>query len=340
MKLEGEHIPIRDLGELHTTLRKFRAQSNKAMLGKCLAWHEECPRQPDKSHSISRSWLTSVADETNHVVNFRIAVENAGKRPVVVEPSRIGIHDATVFRGFCQKHDSAIFSCLENEDFVASEKQLACLVYRSVCHEALKKYHRVSSEVDLGMVKEIPTPFGIRTVAEMVRCVDLLAGKQALENMFDSAQFSRLASCVIEFARAPTLLVSSTFHPLATFAGRCLEVRQEWVTLSIFPSRTGGFAVFTWNKNAPKNTSLLVKSLRRLPRHLWTTCLIYLVMEASENFVMSPAWWESLPTAGKNNLLRRFARNFTMGNDLPPDGVLKPGIMEVTNWEPTKLILC
>ena len=121
MRLEGEHFPISDFGGSHGALRKLRAFRDRAMLNKCMWWNN-CAAQPDNSHSIARSFLARRADETKHVIQFRFAAEDAGKRPVTVVPDRVGINEATVFRGFCQKHDSEVFACLEKEEFVASDR--------------------------------------------------------------------------------------------------------------------------------------------------------------------------------------------------------------------------
>jgi hypothetical protein len=336
MNLSGYNLPVPDLGQYHAALRKLRAFQERGVLNRCLYWSDGCKSPPVSSHSISRCWLEEIADETNHVVTFRFNAEVAGKRPVTIEAERIGINEATVFRGFCGPHDSELFSCLETREFVASPEQLLALAYRSVCREACAKHRMVDFQLNLGMVEDTPTPHGVRTIAEMYRCIQLMTKKQSLEQMRGSAH-PGLSSCIVEFACPPTVLVSGTFYPLVTFTGRSLEFREEWITLTILPTGNGAAAVFSWEDAHAKNGPLLVKSFGRVAAHLQTTALLNLVFEASENFAVAPKWWESLSESEKRGLRKRYARSFTMGNDLPPAATLLPGQHPLIDWRPKSI---
>jgi hypothetical protein len=161
VETDGKHFPIQDFEGFHSAVRKLRSAQSKGIFGKCMYWAESCSQLPTGSHSISRSWLDRIADKTSHVIMFRIPVENAGKKPISTTPTRIGINEATKFPGFCQTHDSKIFSCLENIDFTGSQQQLWSLAYRSICREACAKHQVVSFQLEMGMVKDVPTDSGI-----------------------------------------------------------------------------------------------------------------------------------------------------------------------------------
>jgi hypothetical protein len=334
MESDGKHFPIQDFGGFHSALRKLYSAQNKGILGKCMYWAENCSQPPTGSHSIARSWLERIADKTNHVIMFEIPVENAGKKPISVTPTRIGINEATKFPGFCPTHDSKVFSCLENINFTGSQQQLWCLAYRSICREACKKHQVVSFQHEIGMVKDVPTEHGIRTVIEKCRCVHLLTKKQALEDMILASKFA-LAGYVIELAQSPTVLVSATYFPRVTFTGRKLDDRDDWLTLTIMPNKSGGAVVFTWDKQHSKNVSLLIKSLRSIPPHLQTTCLLDLIFEVSENFAISPFWWDSLSSVDQTDTLRRFGHNTTMDKISVPQNLhLRKKVL--TDWQPVK----
>jgi hypothetical protein len=116
-----------------------------------------------------------------------------------------------------------------------------------------------------------------------------------------------------------------------------LEPRNETVTLSVIPGDKGGWAVFSWSKKKPKNSSLLAKSFAKLPPDLQTTALIYLVFEASDGHAISPLWFDSLTTYRRGELLRRFGRCFTMApgeDDRPPPDVLKVSTPFI-DWGPS-----
>lgn len=151
----------------------------------------------------------------------------------------------------------------------------------------------------------------------------LLAWKQSLEEMLSSGR-SGIAAFVVELTTRPSVLASATFSFPMTFTGRKLDARYEWMTLSILPSGNAGFAVFTWNKCAPKNPFLFVKSFKAIEPRLQSTALLNLVLEVTENIYLAPDWWSSLPQQVQAALLARFSRSLMTGEPAPPAGWLLP----------------
>src|SRR5208337_1591653 len=132
-----------------------------------------------------------------------------------------------------------------------------------------------------------------------------LAYKNALEINWQNPNDS-LVSFVVRFTTCPTVLVSTTVTPAVTFTGRFLESRWDWISLSIIPSANGGWAVFTWDKSAPKNPSLFIKSFAKVPKELKTIALLWFIFESAENFAIAPRWWNSLTPERQKELFCRF----------------------------------
>jgi hypothetical protein len=170
---------------------------------------------------------------------------------------------------------------------------------------------------------------------EKMRCIQALAYKSALEDMHRQSRDS-LSGYVVRFAKKPTVLVSTTINPLVTFTGRVLDSRWDWLTVSIIPNTDGGWAALTWNKSAPKNPSLFVKSFSKIPKEFQTAALLNFVFESSDQFAIVPGWWASLSTERQNDLFRRFGRSFKRGWEKPaPDTLLLPKIAWV-DWQPVE----
>ena len=54
--------------------------------------------------------------------------------------NKVGIKDASTFRGFCSKHDNeSICSSRKGKRSVGTTEQIALLGYRAVCYELLMK---------------------------------------------------------------------------------------------------------------------------------------------------------------------------------------------------------
>lgn len=334
MKFPDTQLPKDKLAEFYAAAKEMRGFQKKPVLDKCMFWSGNCTALPIGSHLLARSWLEQIADETNHIIQFVMATENLGNQPAQISPRRIGINAATTFPGFCVNHDSEMFACLERKAFAADPDQLLALRYRSICREACAKHQMVACNLPRALDEAAPPPFSVQVVAEMKRCIDFLAEKQAIEEaMHKNGSF--IESYVVRFAKRPTVLVSATIYPLVTFTGRVLEFRQEWLTVSVIPGETGGWVVFSWPKSSPKNSSLLAKSFAKIPVELQTVALLNLVFEASENHAISPRWWGSLTDFQQRNLIKRFGRSFAVkGDNRPPAGTLLVSEKPWVDWQP------
>lgn len=328
-------VPGEKIGKFHEQARIMRRFMEKPFLG-CLSDLDECPRNPIRSHLLAESWLRRIADESGHVVQFVLAIEDAGKRPVGFKPKPVGVGEAVTFPGFCQEHDSALFSCLENEAFTASQRQLALLAYRSVCQDICIKHQMLKCNLPAAFALESPDFFAEKATGQFRLFLELLKRKLRIEEMLRTNRFA-LESYVVEFECAPTFMAATTFLPYVTFSGRELEhPRMDWVTLSILPSGKGAFAVFTWDKAAPKNGSLLLKSLNAVPKQFVTSCIFHLALEVSENLVVSPKWWASLSKSEQTRVLARFGRSL-LADVAPPPYTIRPEFNPSLDWQPTRM---
>lgn len=312
----------------------MRRSLEKPSLG-CLS-EPECERRPIQSHLLAESWLRLLADESGHVVEFVVAVEDAGKRPVGFRPNSVGVGEALTFPGFCEQHDNALFACLESEQFTASPRQLACLAYRSVCQDVCAKHQLLRCNLQTALGPDSPDFVAEKATGQFRLLLELMNRKLRISEMLRLNKFAQ-RGYVVEFKNAPTFMVSTTFLPHVTFTGRELEhARLDWVTLTIFPSAKGGVAVFTWDNSSPKNGSLLLKSLKAVPAHLVTSCIFNLALEVSDRIVVSPKWWASLTEVEHRRVLARFSRSLL--TDVPPPlDTIRPSSNSGLNWEPINM---
>jgi hypothetical protein len=334
MKLEGTKPTPEKLGEFFGVMKEMQAAQQRGVFGQCMSSLDECREPPISSHVLAESWLRNIADATRHVIKFEITTNNLAKSGVRIEPRRVGVGEKTAvtFPGFCRRHDSELFSCLETAEFTATPAQLLALTYRSVCREACAKYQMVKCHLPRALDKEAPLFLTEKVVTEFKNCIRLLARKQELEKSL-AIPANEIAAYVVEFARRPTMLVSVTFSIPVTFTGRVLDVeRYDWTTLSIIASEKGGYAIFTWSKRASKNPARLVKSFIAINRELQSSALIYLALEISENFAIAPSWWASLTGPQQGDLLRRFSRSIVANTSKPSIRSLFPKPPGIVDW--------
>ena len=342
IEIQSQRIPREKVTEYYSALREQSEFRSKAVLGKCMFWAENCPTPPIASHLLSRSWLGQIADPSRQVTQFQLTTDDRVNRPGRIEAHGVGINKALRFPVFCQAHDDELFACLEKRQFSATHEQLHALAYRSVCCEACAKHQVVDCHRDRAAIqmeralksnREVPPRFALHIEMEKHRCIQLFLRKFGLEEMWRHGRDST-ASYVVRFACRPTVLVSTTITPTVTFSGRALESRRDWISLSIIPGATGGWAVFTWDKSAPKNASLFVKSFAKVAKELQTVALLIFILESSDNFALAPQWWNSLSPERQKDLLRRFGRSFTRDFEKPGANTLRPPKSPWVDWQP------
>ncbi|WP_406645631.1 hypothetical protein QEZ52_16825 [Aliisedimentitalea scapharcae] len=71
----------------------------------------------------------------HYTANIADMNKNGGKLSV----KTIGTKDASVFHGFCSKHDRELFSCIENEAFSGRPDQCLAVAYRAMSRELYGK---------------------------------------------------------------------------------------------------------------------------------------------------------------------------------------------------------
>ena len=335
MKFEGTKLPHEKLGEFFGIMSEMHAAQERGIFGQCMYSLDGCQQPPIASHLLAESWLRKIADETNHVITFNFAINGLARDGARIKPQRVGVAEkqAVTFPGFCSRHDSELFSCLETADFTATSAQLVALTYRSVCREACAKHQMVKCNLPRALNTVPGSFFSQFTVREFKNCIRLLARKQELEKSL-AAPSNDIAAYVVEFASCPTVLVSATVPISVTFSGRLLDSdRNDWTTFSILPSQKGGYAVFTWSKRASKNPARLVKSFIGINRELQSSALIHLALEISENLAIAPAWWAKLTVLQQDELLWRFSRNFKPDGSTKPIPSLYPKPPGIVDWK-------
>jgi hypothetical protein len=344
MEIQSARVPKENVAECYSSLRELRAYKQKPVLGKCMFWADNCATPPIGSHLLSRSWLEQVADTSHEVIRFRITTEDRMNKPGRIEAYGAGINKELRFPCFCLQHDDELFACLEKQEFSATREQLRALTYRSVCCEACAKHQIVGclkGKADLQMERalntnqEAPPTLAFHVEIETIRCIQLFVKKDAMENNWRNRNDS-LVSYVIRFATRPTVLVSTTVTPLVTFTGRILESRWDWISLSVIPGTNGGWAVFTWDKSAPKNPSLFVKSFAKVAKELQTVALLNFIFESSENFAIAPQWWESLTPERHNDLFQRFGCSIERRFNKPASNTLLLPKTPWVDWNPVE----
>nr|WP_189639104.1 SEC-C metal-binding domain-containing protein [Amylibacter ulvae] len=105
----------------------------------------ECDGRVIKAHTVSRGPNLAKIAKDGHVLHYVASIPDMNKNGGKLSVKKIGIKDASVFHGFCSKHDRELFSCIENEVFVGRPDQ--CLAVASTFRDWASEVANAPREV-------------------------------------------------------------------------------------------------------------------------------------------------------------------------------------------------
>jgi hypothetical protein len=268
----------------------------------------ECEKKIINAHTVSKSGtLKAIADDTNHVLGLKISLQNLFKSGGKLEPEKIGINQASTFKGFCSKHDKELFACVEDKAFIGDEEQNFSLMYRSVAKELyakegglqsgefLKEGDKGKSKFEQVMLQKLASTnmLGLGTAhTELTEFKELLDGHLLNNNL-------ELCHVVFESSQIIPVVVSSVLSPIADFNGNKIQnlgdlsIKAESVTFNTINSDGKGFVVFSWLKSSEVIKGFIT-SLLALDYVDIFSALVRFFFGLAENTYMSPKWWDSL----------------------------------------------
>jgi hypothetical protein len=305
----------------------------------------ECETKIINAHTVSKSsTLKAIADNTNHVLGLKINLPNLFKGEGELEPEKIGINQASTFKGFCAKHDKELFSCVEDRHFVGDEEQNFALMYRSVAKELYAKEGSLQSAEFLKGADKGKDPFQQMMIQEFasgnMSGVDtghkeLSEFKALLDEHLLKKSDIDLCHVIFESSSSIAVVASSIVSPINDFNGQMiqdlgdLDVKAEGITFNTINSDGKGFVVFSWLKSA-QVIKRFMDSLLSIEQSDIFSALIRFFFESAENTYISPKWWDALDDNMRDRIkelimsgVNPFA--FEPDNLLVDDGIKYPG---------------
>lgn len=279
-----------------------------------------CSGKIINAHTVSKgSSLLEISDSTNHVLGLKISLANIQKGNGVLIPERIGVNQASTFKGFCSTHDKQLFSCVEDQPFSMEPEQLFALAYRALCKEI---YAKGSSEDVVDLIKEsdkgkdfLKQLFTQDFASAYGLGVDTAVKELAiLKDQFDNHLLNKeqieVCHLVITSETPCPVAVSSILCPDVDFEGNTiqdlanLDVIPECVIFNSFSSDGKGFVVFSWLKTS-KVIEAFIETLPKDDLGFLKNAIFRFFFSVSENIYISPVWWDSLTDEHRTSLTDR-----------------------------------
>lgn len=248
---------------------------------------------------------------------------------------RLGIKKASTFTGFCEHHDNAVFSEVEDHTFIPTKRQCFLLAYRGICREF---YMKQAQNYGTSLIKRLAGSENNRAQyyqASVSRGVDDISRlKKEFDKVLISGDLDRVSCFVVIFNDTPKVACTSALFPYNDFSDCIvqeldnLEVDVEGFGFSLTPTGSGGAAVLSFlsENRACEN---FVDSIRSTDLETVPDALVRFVFSNFENMFFSPQWWESLPNSDQDSLIRRINTAVSLTEGVPSH---KDDGLRVADW--------
>lgn len=304
-----------------------------------------------KAHTISKSsGLSEICDRTNHVLGLKydpVTIErNKGK----LKFEKIGINNASTFKGFCSRHDKELFSSFEDSTFIGTREQCFGLTYRALSKEIHAK-EAVLSLIALRKQDDRGMPFEyqfqhqeylkIYEVGTKKAIEELSVFKQNLDCEMLYREYKPLSYLVIESSKPIPVVVSSIVYPIYSFKGHSIQnllnikIDPEQLIFNAFNSNGKGFVLFSWLQDS-EIIDNFVDSLITLNKDKIFSALVRFFFSSAENSFISPVWWDSLTIVQRTKIEKLIMVEVGTSNPAPSNTLADDSI-HFNGWNIEKI---
>jgi hypothetical protein len=315
----------------------------------CLAPTGGCSGGIISAHTLSAEGMLRPISRDGHVYAVKTNIYNP------IAPATIGllgIRDTSVFNGFCATHDKTLFSPVEDQPFACTPQQLFTHAYRAIAKEMYLKRRQAESMPSPDDVKEIhglPNELGLHfsedallsMAASLRGAEELERTKTEMDKHLVAGDWRRVMTTVIPFSRAPTVVCSFVYSPDHDFEGNYLQDFENWevdlsqLMVTIIPAISGGFGGFALLSHLDTANSAPRKLIESLTtRKNLTSNLLWLLFCHTENFAISPTWYEMLTGEQSAAIKEAFFSNVDPFE--AKHNQLRECKLMIENWEPGK----
>lgn len=300
---------------------------------------DPCSTTITRAHTVQRRGGLAAIAEDGHVLTVKPTMKSMIETQGNPAPRKIGVGNASVFPGFCSKHDTTIFKPIEGKTVTIDASTAFLFAYRAIAYERFAKEAQLRSapiqaEMDRG--KPFRTQVQIQSYLNSVLAGikigmdDVNRWKAGYDERLMSGSRDGFRYFAIRFDSVLPIVACCAFHPEIDFHGNQLQrlARRgsefEHITLTVTAFESETIAVFGWIGPNDGPAALLARSFSGLTADRKADALIKLLFLQSDNIFLRQSWWNGL-TDQNQKLLEGLSKSGTAErtrkvSDLSDDG--------------------
>jgi hypothetical protein len=300
---------------------------------------DACSSTITRAHTVQRKGGLAAIAEEGHVLTVKPTMKEMIETEGNPSPRKIGIGKASVFPGFCSKHDTALFKPVEGRSLTLNAEAAFLFAYRAIAYERFSKeaqlrINKIQAEADRGQ------PFWKQALMQThlyavrggieVGMQDINGWKRSFDDRLLSGSRDGFHFLAVKFDHVLPLVACGAFHPEFDFDGRPLQmlgrrgIEYDHITLTVTAFEGHTIVVFGWVGSSDGPAGALADSYVKIPESRKADALIRLLFVQTDNLFIRPSWWEALGSDDQK-ALKHLTKSGTTerartGGDLVDDG--------------------
>ncbi len=279
----------------------------------------ECEGGIIKAHTVTKSSSLKSIAKNGKVYGLKITLDNIRKHKGKLQPELIGINQASIFTGFCKKHDNDLFAIIEKQSFELSQETVFKLAYRSFCKEfyakkAASELEDHKRELDKGRSIEEQQDIQMSNFLSQIGTYqgnkDNLHHKEQFDNAIKNNDFSTIQAVSFKLEEPPHVMVSGATNPIFDFSGNQIQdlgdlgITPDLLAVNSFYDGSHGYIVFSWLNSSNGACAKFINSLFEQDKNDQLALVYQYIMQGFENIFFCPDWWESLSDKVKRKVIK------------------------------------
>lgn len=275
---------------------------------------DACSSTISKAHTVQRKGGLAAIAEDGHVLTVKPAMKDLIQTDGNPSPRKIGVGKASVFPGFCSKHDAVVFKPIEGKTLPLNSDTAFLFSYRAIAYERFSKEAQlrgtlIQSEMDRGhpFFKQalIQTHLNAMLTGIKIGMQDVDRWKKEFDDRLLSGSRDGFNFLAIKFDRVLPVVACSAFHPEFDFQGNPLQrlgrygVDFDHITLTVTAFEGHTIAVLGWIGSSDGPARALAISYLKVDDDRKADALIRLLFVQTDNVFIRPSWWDTLPHDGR-----------------------------------------
>ena len=279
---------------------------------------DECKGKIKQSHSIQRNGRLSIieGDINGQKCVYSFKEFESAESTLIQTLKPIGKAKASTFFGFCDYHDTHLFSSIENYPFENNDEHCFLHSYRSFAHEYhIKKQQLKAFQTESEYTLSIPRIIldSLIQGAELaVRDGNYL--KEKLDYLIENRFYDYLDYLVYEVPYKIPIACSTALTPNYTYKGtrlnNCIDidVKYSYIMMTVLPDVEKTIVILAVHNDDVKALKFL-DDLGSLPPLKFEKAISGLLISAENTFI-SPSLWNSLTLAEQRVLCNELLNDF------------------------------